>query len=379
MYHVKGSLLPHSSELFISINADKENDKFAFLRPNKAMSTAKLINLQLPFELKAHEVQILEIQSRVLEKNPLGDPSVRQNYVLIPKGKGESWPVIFHLSGYFSTGYQSFYLKTLSDNFVQKLDQGVLDGNFPKAIHVFVEATTFWGGSQFINSAGCGKYSDYILKELVSQVISLLPASSKSKDWCVMGASSGGYGALHIVSQSEQFSLASSVAPDSYFQASLLPEIFEAAAELNKYKSFKEIKKLLKKDELQDKRSFFNLMNVIAMAHCYAPANTIKKDFIDFPVDLYTGEVDKKIWSAWEKHDPIHFLKKRNKTLKGKEIFLDVGKYDNFSLQYGTRQIAQILKQQKVKNHYTEFSGNHFGLTKRRLVFLAELKKKWKK
>ncbi|MCJ8275875.1 MAG: esterase family protein, partial [Bdellovibrionales bacterium] len=119
-------------------------------------------------------------------------------------------------------------------------------------------------------------------------------------------------------------------------------------------------------------------MNVIAMAHCYAPSTSFKRDFLEFPVDLYSGEVDKKLWAQWEKHDPVKFLAKRGKKLKGKEIFLDVGKYDNFSLQYGTRQIAQVLKKQKVKHHYSEFSGNHFGLTKRRLHFLAQLKKRWK-
>lgn len=343
------------------------------------MFTSQLKSIELPFPLLTHETHILEVSSHFLKKNPLGDSSVRQNYVLLPKGDFQSLPVIFHLSGYFSTGFQSFGVKTLSDNYVQKIDLKTKEGKFPKAIHVFVEATSFWGGSQFINSPGCGKYLDYILKELVPSVAKNFPASKKSKEWCVMGASSGGYGALQIISQSDQFGLGCAIAPDSFFETSLLPELFEAGPELSKYKSFSEIKKLLKKDELQDKRSFFNLMNVIAMAHCYSPKDAFKKDYLDFPIDLYSGEIKKALWSQWKKHDPVVFLKKREKKLKGKEVFLDVGKYDNFSLQYGTRQIASILKKQKVKTTYTEFSGTHFGLTKRRLLFLAELKCKWEK
>lgn len=363
---------------YIAIFLHKENDNFQFLGPNEGMSASELRSITLPYKLFSFEVQTLEVQSRVLEKNPLGDTNVRQNHVLIPKGKSKSWPVIFHLSGYFSTGYQSFNTKTLSDNFVQKIDQGTESGVFPNAVHVFVEATTFWGGSQFVNSYGSGKYSDYVLKELVPSVLDQLPVSDKSKDWCVMGASSGGYGALQFISQSDQFGVACAIAPDSFFEASLLPELFQAAAELKKYKNFSEIKKLLKRDELQDKKSFFNLVNVIAMAHCYAPESSFKRDYIEFPIDLYSGEVNKVLWKQWLKNDPIVFLKKRIKKLKGKEVFLDVGKYDNFSLQYGTRQVAGILKDKKVKHKYTEFSGNHFGLTKRKLVFLAELKKKWK-
>ena len=317
-------------------------------------------------------------KSKNLKKNPLGDPSERHNYVLLPNGTNTDLPLIFHLSGYFSTGYSNFNPKTLNKNFVQKIDDSTQKGLFAKAIHVFVEATTWWGGSQFINSAGCGNYSDYILKDLYKACLDQLPATHKSQKTCVMGGSSGGYGALHLVSlKSSPFGVAFATAPDSFFEASLLPELFSAAPELAKYKSISQVVDVIDQGEIQDKKSFFTLANVLAMAHCYSPASAFKKGWLEFPIDLNTGEINKSLWSQWLKHDPVHFLKKRKANLKGKKIFLDVGKYDNFSLQFGTRQIAENFKKDKIKYEYTEFPGNHFGLSQRRLDFLANMKKKW--
>ncbi|MCB0376876.1 MAG: enterochelin esterase [Bdellovibrionales bacterium] len=334
---------------------------------------------KLPYNLKAFESCVLHFESQALKGNPLNDPVNRQNYLLIPKGRKSQWPIVFHLSGYFSTGYQSFDVKTLQKNIVQQIDELTEKGECPRAIHVFVEATTYWGGSQFINSHGCGQYGDYLYKELIKGVTTKLPVLSDQKFWAIMGASSGGYGALQWISQKQSpFGLAYVVSPDSYFDASLLPELLRSAPEIAKYKNFSQIKSLIASGEIQDKRSFFPLVNVIAMAHCYAPKTSFSKDFLMWPIDLYSGVVDKKIWGSWLLHDPIHFLLKRKAHLVGKEIHLDVGKYDEYHLQFGTRQIAALLKQLKVKHSYNEFSGAHRGLTGRRVQCLKGLSKKWR-
>ena len=315
------------------------------------MQNPEIQRFDLPYVLKSHDFLNLIVDSRSLRKNPLGDPTVRHNYVLVPRG---------------------------DKNFVQNVDDGVTQRLFPKAVHVFVEATTYWGGSQFINSPGCGRYSDYIRKDLFRAVQDHLPVSGSPNMCCVMGGSSGGYGALSLISEKDSpYGIAFATAPDSFFVASLLPELFHAAPELLKYKSFKELKKMIAAGELQDKKSFFNLANVVAMSHYYKTKKAFKRDWIDFPIDLHTGELKASLWKEWLKHDPVEFLKTRKKNLAGKTIHLDVGKYDNFSLQFGTRQIAKTLKAAKVKHSYTEFPGNHFGLSARRLGFLEKLAKTW--
>ena len=89
-----------------------------------------------------------------------------------------------------------------------------------------------------------------------------------------------------------------------------------------------------------------------------------------------TGELIEKNWKLWLKHDPIEFLK--NAPLnKSQKFYLDVGIYDQFQLQYGTRQIADILKAKKVEVRSGEFVGNHFDISSRRSDFFAWLNKVW--
>ncbi len=342
------------------------------------MNSNELRELKLPLSLKEHQTFNLIIHSQILMKNPLGDPSTRHNYILAPKKSKGALPLIFHLSGYLSTGYQSFYKKPLSPNFVEKIDQGVKLKKYPKAVHVFVEASTFWGGSQFINSPGCGLYEDYILKELFVSVDKHFEISKQTQKRCVMGASSGGYGALSLItSKKSPFGLALAVSPDSFFEASLLPELFKAAPDLIKYKSFSKIKKQLIKGDFQNKKNFFPLVNAVAMGHCYSPKEAFEKDFLDWPIDLYSGRLKPKRWKQWLQQDPLFFLKKKKDQLKGKSLYLEVGQADNFSLQFGVRQIAGLLKTQGVKHQFMEFSGDHSGLSQRRLIFLEKLKSLW--
>ena len=342
------------------------------------MVSSKLQELKLPLSLKEHQTFNLIIHSQVLTKNPLRDPNIRHNYILAPKKSKGPMPLIFHLSGYLSTGYQSFYKKPFKANFVEKIDQGVRLKKHPKAVHVFVEAGTFWGGSQFINSPGCGLYEDYILKELFTSVEKNFEISKQDKKRCVMGASSGGYGALSLTAgKRSPFGTTLAVSPDSFFEASLLPELFRAAPDLIKYKSFSKIKKQLTKEDFQNNKNFFPLVNTVAMGHCYSPKEAFNKDFLDWPIDLYSGKLKPKRWKQWLEHDPLFFLKKKKDQLKGKSLYLEVGQADDFSLQFGARQMAHLLKTQGIKHEFREFVGDHSGLSQRRLLFLEKLKSLW--
>ena len=48
-------------------------------------------------------------------------------------------------------------------------------GECPMALVVFVDASTSWGGSQFLNSAGCGPYLDYLCDEVIPFIDAYYP------------------------------------------------------------------------------------------------------------------------------------------------------------------------------------------------------------
>lgn len=327
---------------------------------------SKVFSVSSPLESQQFKIMDLVIESDVLRNNPLKDSNVRHNFVLLPKIQTPC-SVVVHLSGYFSNGPQSFNLKTLEENFPQQLISQTEKGQLAPAIHCFVDAMTAVGGSQFINSKGCGLYSDYIQTEVVTALKKHFLCSEK---WIVMGSSSGGYGALHHISlKSTPFQAAIAVSPDSDFSTSLLHEYYKLAPFLINYSNTKQVFESLKSGTLQKNKNFFSLMNAIAMALCYGPS---MKGKMSYPIDLKTGQINQRVWSSYLQKDPIFFLKKNIKNLKNKKVLVSVGEFDEFNLYFGARLIKNVLKQ-RTHLSYSEFPGGHFSLNTEKLKALTKL------
>ncbi len=124
---------------------------------------------------------------------------------------------------------------------------------------------------------------------------------------CVTGGSSGGYGALHLGSKyPDVFGLVAAIAPDSFFEASLFPEMYQALPLWEKYKE-SGLKALedLRNGKLTKHRNWHVLLNSFGMAACYCP----KEDKGDFrlPFNANTGEKIPTLWNEFLSHDPLYF------------------------------------------------------------------------
>jgi hypothetical protein len=303
------------------------------------------------------KLKTLVIESAALAKNPLGDSPTRTCPVLVPDG--EDLPVVIMLSGFTGNGPTAFNVKSFEVGGTIKLDEAVTRGEAPRAIYVYVDAMTFWGGSQFINSEGMGSYEDFLINELVPAVARNFSASKER--WCVMGGSSGGYGALHLASKfPKRFPVAIALAPDSFFEASLIPEIRSMLPVLKRIGGAKGVRNELLNGKLMKRKDWHMILNVVAMGLCYAP---IVDGEPVWPVNLETGVIVQDVWAEWLKHDPLTFLTQRELT---STYYLDAGDRDQFQLQYGTRQIRDLLRRQKVDVTWVGFDGTHFDLGERR-------------
>lgn len=332
-----------------------------------------------PFVLKHFRMETLVVESSALKSNPWRDSHVRRNPVLIPRDeKTQPWPVVFVLAGFTGNGPNYFSVKSFEPNLPQVLDACVESEKAAKAIYVFPDATTFWGGSQFINSPGTGAYEDYLMQDLVPAVRLNYTPKEGSSFWCVTGGSSGGYGALHLASRyPEVFGLVAAIAPDCFFEASLLPEIYKALPLIEKLGGVSGVQRAMVENEYYLHRESHTVLNVIAMAFCYG-AHPTRKGEVEFPIDTETGELKSEIWQKWKSHDPICFLPERVKDLGGlKRILLDVGTRDQFHLQYGARQIKRFFMEAKIPHDYTEYEGNHFDISSRRPEVWRWLKRIW--
>ena len=320
------------------------------------------------FSLDQFDIKTLKIESEVLRSNPLGDSLVKYNPLLVPKEKG-TYRCVIYLSGFTSNGPKNFNFKSFEPNFIQELDQWTALGAVSKNIYVFVDAWTSWGGSQFINSKGCGLYEDYIVKEILPDLKKI--NDYEISDFVVMGGSSGGYGALHLSSKfPDLFPHCLAVAPDCDFEVSLKPEIYHAFADILNCGGVKAVFEKLKAQGFKTShRSFHTMMNALAMAACYSDVD--KENMPLLPLEK-EGEFDESLWKKWLKKDPVYFLKERIEQVKKiKTLFLSVGEFDQFLLQYGARKIRKTFLEHGVDFTYEEFKGNHFDISTRRKKALS--------
>lgn len=331
------------------------------------------------YDFRNFHLRTLFVRSSALAGNPLNDPFERRNPVLVPKDPppADGWPVVLVLAGFTGNGPNYFNFKTFELNMPQALDECVTKGSAPQAIYVFCEAMTAWGGSQFMNSPWTGRYEDYVALELAEAISERLPSAPRGKRWCVMGGSSGGYGALHLASRHpETFGLCAAIAPDSFFEASLLPEIYTALPTLMKCGGVSGIKKEMASGRIQKRKEFHSVVNAIAMGLCYGPSRQDPE--FPVPVDRETGVVNPEIWAEWKKHDPVVFLAERERQVaKLSGILLDVGTRDQFHLQFGARQIRDVLMRMRAPFDYSEFEGTHFDIGDRRPMVWNWLKEQW--
>lgn len=340
--------------------------------------TSEILKNFRAYEVTHFQIETLKVESRVLKGNPLKDPTTRFNPLLIPRTEGP-WPVVVVLAGFTGNAPYYFNPKFNEQNSIQVIDHAFSRGEAPEALYVFVDALTSWGGSQFINSAATGPYEDYLMKEVIPALKEHYPVSHNAKDWCITGGSSGGYGALHLGSKyPEVFSWVAAIAPDSFFEASLLPELYHALPLWGKYKeSGHKALEELRNGKLTKNRNWHTLLNAFGMAACYCPQG--EDGNFQFPLDVHSGEKIPSLWKKWLQKDPLHFLPERLEKLKKLSgIYLDVGTKDNFHLQYGTRQISNILKSAKIDHDYVEFDGNHFDIGERRPEVWKWLTSKWR-
>src|SRR5437867_8624640 len=106
-------------------------------------------------------------------------------------------------------------------------------GECPEAIVAFVDAWTSYGGSQYLNSTGTGRYQDYLCDEVVSFVDDRYPTAADRDHRGIAGKSSGGYGAMVVsMMRPDVFGALASHAGDALFECSYLPGFRETARKL---------------------------------------------------------------------------------------------------------------------------------------------------
>src|SRR3954449_3059456 len=188
-----------------------------------------------PWERPLHgTLDRLVVDSEVLDGNPLGDPERRPLYVYRPPGvepdHPKPLPSVYVIQGYTGQVDMWFSRQPFEPTMIERLDAMFAAGECPDAIVVFVDAWTSYGGSQFLNSTGSGRYLDYLCDEVVPFVDERYPTAASRDRRGLTGKSSGGYGAMVVpMLRPDVFGALASHAGDALFECCYMAD-FRAVA-----------------------------------------------------------------------------------------------------------------------------------------------------
>lgn len=320
-------------------------------------------------------------ESTVLKENPLHDPSERPLWIYLPPGYDADperrYPSIYMIQGL--TGQLDMWRNRspFRKNFPELADALFASNEAPPCIIVWVDCWTSYGGSQFVDSPGTGRYHTYLCDEIVPWVDAHYRTLPERDHRGIAGKSSGGYGSMITpMLRPDLWGGLATHAGDALFEMCYLPDFRSSIRTLRDryHGSFEEFWQSFRSRPAFSQDSDGGPMNDWCMAACYSAD---ADGTVHLPYDLETGELNPAIWERWLAWDPVRMAPQYAESLRTmKAIYIDAGNHDQFFLDLGATAFYNVLKQIGVNDVYFElFDGTHSAIEYRyplSLKYLAE-------
>jgi len=307
------------------------------------------------------------LESQVLKDNPLSDPHVRRVPVYIPPGHDESpdqrFPTLYLLSSHGNAGPSLMNWRPWDVTIQGQIDALIERGDLPPVIVVMPDMWTRYGSSQYVNSAGIGRYEDYLIDEIVPMIDANYRTHADRNHRGVLGRSSGGFGALtQAMHHPEVFGAVACHSGDLYWEYTCLPHLSKIHQLLERFDGLDAFIR-----DIPDIRPKGSAFWELIMTVCWAAAfggNPDAPHGFDLPIDPATGALNPDVWGRWLAHDPIRKLDQptfADALRQMRLVFIDAGQYDEYQLQVGARVLARKLEALGIAHVYEEYPGGHRG------------------
>jgi S-formylglutathione hydrolase FrmB len=309
------------------------------------------------------------ITSDLLRGNPLGDPHERPLWVYLPPGYGDDpdrrYPVVYVIQGY--TGHVAMWHNRapFRQPFPETADAVFARGDAPPALVVYVDAWTAYGGSQFVDSPGTGRYHSYLCDEVVPWVDARYRTRPEPAHRAIMGKSSGGFGAMITpMLRPDLFGALATHAGDALYELLYIPEFGKAARLLRDYGG--DIWRWW--DDFRSRVSFTKqadmpLLGLLGVAACFSAH---EDGTVELPFDPRTGAVRSEVWARWLDWDPVRMVPRYATALRSlRAIWIDAGTRDDFFLDLGAEAFRNALREVGVGDdviRFELFDGTHAGI-----------------
>jgi S-formylglutathione hydrolase FrmB len=318
------------------------------------------------------------VESAALADNALGDPSRRPVVVYTPPGYDASgskrYAVLYVLHGYTGDALGLVAARPWERNVVQWMDRGIASGAMPPTMLVLVDGFNRLGGSQYVDSIHNGDYATYVARDIVAHVDARYRTVAREGGRAVLGKSSGGFGAMHLVMEHPgTFAAFASHSGDSYFRGAF-PPAFPIAHRTLEAHNFS-IAAFVEAFERKHKRpqAEYETIMVVGCAAAYSPRSREAFD-IDLPFDEKTGELRDDVFSRWLAFDPVERVARHGEQLQRLRLrYLDCGRSDEYGLDVGARLVAQRIRDLGLEVRHEEFPDDHRNVGYRYEVSLPAL------
>jgi S-formylglutathione hydrolase FrmB len=310
------------------------------------------------------------LDSQALTGNPLRDPHRRPLYIYLPPGYDDEpdrrYPSVYLIQG--MTGQLDMWRnrKAFLPTVLEAVDAWFADAARTPAIVVFVDAWTSYGGSQFVDSAGTGRYHTYLCDEIVPFVDERYRTLADAAHRGIAGKSSGGYGAMITpMLRPDLFGGLVTHAGDALFEVCYLPEFPQAARALRDHYdgSFEAFWTDFRSRPGRSKPSDAALINEWAMAACYS---TDADGTVRLPFEPSTGRLIPETWERWLAWDPVRMAPSHADALRGlRAMWIDAGRSDEYYLDLGAEAFRSELAALGIGDdrvRFELFDGGHGGM-----------------
>ncbi|MGC1380732.1 MAG: alpha/beta hydrolase-fold protein [Candidatus Baltobacteraceae bacterium] len=324
------------------------------------------------------DVRVDFVESAALAGNPLGDPSMRPVAVYLPPGYDAAgsrrYPALYVLHGYTGAATAMISTRPWETNVFQWADRLVRERRMTPSLVVVVDGFTRLGGSQYVDSIHNGAYATYTVRDVVGHVDRTYRTVASEGGRAVLGKSSGGFGAMHLVLEHPGiFAAFASHSGDSYFRYAHIPA-FATVQRILEAHAF-DLPAYVAAFEAKQKRPMaeYTTMEMLAYAAAYSPHSATAFD-LDLPFDRRTGELNEEVFARWLAFDPAERVGTKAAELARLRLrYVECGRRDEFNLDVGARVVAKRIEELGLTVRHEEFDDDHRNVGYRYEVSLPAL------
>jgi S-formylglutathione hydrolase FrmB len=316
--------------------------------------------------------------SVLLQDNPLGDPHKRPLWVYVPPGYDDTtarYPAVYVIQGF--TGHLSMWANRapFRQPFVETADALFAAGTLG-CVLVYIDAWTTFGGSQFVDSPGTGRYHSYLCEEIVPWVDEHYRTIPHRDSRAIAGKSSGGFGAMITpMLRPDLFGALATHAGDTQYELTYISGFGAAARALRDYDH--DIMRWWA--DFRSRPAFIKpvdetLLEVLCLSACFSAR---EDGTPELPFDPVSGALMPEQWQRWLNWDPVRMVGRHLDEVRSlRAVWIDAGTRDEWYLDLGAEAFrAQLAKAGLPDDriHFELFDAGHGGIDYRYPLSLAWL------